>query len=136
MGENAVVSVISRSVVVRGEVHATEDLVVEGCVEGPILAEGLALVIAASADVRGHVLARDITVFGAASGQLVATEVVDVRAGARVEGTIVAPRLILDEAARFQGRVEPQHLAAAVSVARYRHGGRIAPAAAISRTGA
>jgi cytoskeletal protein CcmA (bactofilin family) len=116
-------NLIGQSVVVKGEVASREDMVVEGRVDGPMHLEGQALVIAASAEIRGRILARDITVFGVVSGQLVATDVVDLRVGARVDGAIVASRLILADGASFNGRVEPQHLAAAVSVARYRQGG-------------
>ena len=77
------------------------------------------MVVAASAHVTGDIIARDITVFGRTTGQLVATEVVDVRADAQVRGTIVAGRFILHPDARFDGRVEPQHLEAAVRVAKY-----------------
>jgi cytoskeletal protein CcmA (bactofilin family) len=76
-------------------------------------------VIAAGAHVSGDVIARDITVFGRATGQLVATEVVDVRARAEVSGRVVSRRFILDPEATFTGRVEPQHLEAAISVARF-----------------
>jgi cytoskeletal protein CcmA (bactofilin family) len=108
-----------RSIVVKGEVRSSEDLTIEGRVDGPILLEDHALVIAESAHVAGDVVARDITVFGRASGQLVATEVVDVRASAEVSGRVVSRRFILDPEATFTGRVEPQHLEAAISVARF-----------------
>jgi cytoskeletal protein CcmA (bactofilin family) len=70
--------------------------------------------------VRGTVLARDITVYGQVAGQLIATDIVDVRPTAFVKGDVIARRLALDDAATFVGRVEPQHLEAALSVARYR----------------
>jgi cytoskeletal protein CcmA (bactofilin family) len=111
--------VLGKTLILKGEVRSTADLTVEGRVEGPILCEDQALVIAASADVTGDVVARDIIVFGRTSGQLVATEVVDVRAGAEIKGRIVSRRFILDPAATFVGHVEPQHLEAALSVARF-----------------
>jgi cytoskeletal protein CcmA (bactofilin family) len=107
------------SVCVRGEVRATEDLTIEGRVDGPILCEQGAVVVAASAVITGDILARDITVYGRATGQLVATDVVDVRPDARVRGTVIAGRFILNPEAHFDGRVEPQHLEAAIRVARY-----------------
>ena len=67
----------------------------------------------------GDVIAREIVVLGSAAGKLVATETVDVRAEGRVIGTVISPRFILDPAAHFEGRVEPQHLDAALRVARF-----------------
>jgi cytoskeletal protein CcmA (bactofilin family) len=67
----------------------------------------------------GDIIARDITVRGQVAGQLVASDVVDVRAEARVSGYVVSPRFILDELASFKGRVEPQHLEAALRVAKF-----------------
>jgi len=109
---------VGKTLVVVGEVRATEDFTVDGRIEGPISCEGM-VTIQESATVVGDVIARDITVLGRSAGQLVATEVVDVRASAVVSGVVIAPSFILHEGARFSGRVEPQRLDAALSVARF-----------------
>ena len=116
---NTRMSTLGPSIVVKGELRATDDLTIEGTIEGAIFCEDGSVVVAASANVGGDILARDITVFGRSSGQLIATEVVDVRAAAAVTGQVVSPKFILDEAAHFQGRVAPQMLEAAIRVARY-----------------
>ena len=107
------------TLVVRGEIRTAEDITIEGEVEGPIHAEHSVVTVAASAHVVGDVIADDITVFGHVAGQLVATDVVDVRAGSDVRGDVISKRFILEVEASFQGRVEPQHLEAALSVARF-----------------
>ena len=112
-------STLGKAISVKGELRTSEDLTVEGRVEGPVLCDGCAVTIAPSADVVGDVLARDITVFGRCAGQLVATDVVDVRADAIVTGRIVTRRFILTDGASFNGRAEPQHLEAALRVARF-----------------
>lgn len=104
---------------ISGEVRATEDLTIEGRIDGPVLCEHAAIVVAASAQVTGDIIARDITVFGRTIGQLVATDTVDLRADAVVRGRVVSGRFILNPDARFDGRVEPQHLEAALRFARY-----------------
>ncbi len=113
-------STIAKSVVIKGEVRAHEDLTIEGRIDGPLICEGYAVVLAPTSDVTGDIIARDITVLGRVAGQLVATEVVDIRADARVTGSVIATRLILNEGAQFHGRSEPQHLEAAIRVARWR----------------
>jgi|SoiMethySBSTD1v2_1073268.scaffolds.fasta_scaffold18582_2 cytoskeletal protein CcmA (bactofilin family) len=112
-------STLGKTVSVKGELRSQEDLTVEGRIEGPVWCESGAVVLAATADVTGDIIARDITVFGRVSGQLVATDVVDVRASANVTGQVVSKRFILDAAATFSGRVEPQHLEAAMRVAKF-----------------
>jgi cytoskeletal protein CcmA (bactofilin family) len=106
---------------VRGEVTVTEDVTIEGTIiGGPLWCEGCAVTVAATASVTGDIIARDITAFGAVSGTLLATHVVDIRPSATVAGRVVSPRLILEEGACFTGAVDPEHLEAALRVARYR----------------
>lgn len=112
-------TVLGKTIRVKGELRAHEDLTIEGSCEGPIRCQGFAVVVGPSAQVAGDILARDITVLGRVVGQLVATEVVDVRAEATIVGHVVTGRFILDPAATFVGRVEPQHLEAALRVAEF-----------------
>jgi cytoskeletal protein CcmA (bactofilin family) len=112
-------SLPGRTIKIVGEVHAKGELVIEGQVTGPVHCEDGTVTVATSAVIEGDILARDITVFGRAAGQLIATDVVDVRAGAVVAGAVIAPRLILSEKATFNGRVDPKRLDAALGVARF-----------------
>jgi cytoskeletal protein CcmA (bactofilin family) len=116
-------STLAACIVVKGELRSTEDLTIEGSIDGDVICEDGSVVVAESARVGGDILARDITVFGESAGQLIATEVVDVRASASVTGQIVSPRFILDEAAYFKGRVAPQMLEAAIRVAHFQRRG-------------
>ena len=112
-------STLGRGILVKGEVSAMEDLTLEGCVDGPVLCEGYAVTVAESAQMTGDIVARDITVLGSFSGRLIATEVVDVRPSATVTGQIHAKRFVLDDGAKFTGRVQPGQLEAALKVARF-----------------
>lgn len=105
---------------VRGEVTATDDINIEGRVEGPMWCEGHAVTIAEDAVVQGDIVGRDITIAGRVTGTLVATEVVDIRTTADVDGRIVSTRLILHEGSTFHGQVEPTQVDAALTVARHR----------------
>jgi cytoskeletal protein CcmA (bactofilin family) len=112
--------VFGKSIRIKGEVHSTSDLTIEGHVDGPIMCEGHALQVSPAAAVEGEVIARDVTVFGKATGQIIATEMVDIRSSAQVHGKVLAPRVILHEGGVLQGRVEPQHVDAALSVSKFR----------------
>lgn len=108
-----------KTLLLKGDLRSSEDITIEGRLEGAIHCDGHTVVLAPSANVTGDILAGDITVFGQIAGQLTATGGVDVRAGAAVTGRVVSQRFILDIGASFNGRVEPQHLEAALRVARF-----------------
>jgi cytoskeletal protein CcmA (bactofilin family) len=109
-------STLGKTILVKGELRSDEDLTVEGRIEGHVLCAEGAVLLAAGGNVTGDILAREITVSGRIAGQLVASDVVEVRADAHVSGQVVSRRFILDERAHFVGRVEPQHLEAALRV--------------------
>jgi cytoskeletal protein CcmA (bactofilin family) len=112
-------STLGRTIVVTGELRASENITLEGRIDGPIWCEGHAVTLSPDSEVTGDVIARDITVMGRVTGQLIATDVVDVRPMAVVSGKVLSRRFILHEGADFKGRVEPQHLEAAIGVARF-----------------
>lgn len=113
-------SQLGRGVAIRGDMLAREDLVVEGRVDGSLSAPGHAITIARGGVVRGHVFARVIFVEGSATGDLTATERVEVAAGARVEADITAPSVALVEGAWVVGRIDMARAEAAARVAQYR----------------
>jgi cytoskeletal protein CcmA (bactofilin family) len=103
-----------------GEVTASEDLLVEGEIDGKVTLPAHRLVVAPTATLKADVFARAIRIAGAATGTFTASDKVEIEATARVEGRIVAPRVVLAEGATFNGRVEPHKADAAVRVAQYR----------------
>jgi cytoskeletal protein CcmA (bactofilin family) len=109
-----------KTLVVKGELRSNEDITIDGRLEGSIQCEGCAVVLSASADITADILASDITILGRSAGQLTATEVVEIRDGAIVTGRVVAKRFILQSGATFNGRVEPERLDAALTVAKYK----------------
>ena len=110
---------LGKSIVIKGDLRADESVVIEGRIEGSVVCARDSVVLAASSQVKGDVIANDISVFGTFHGKLVAVDYVDLRAGAKGTGQILSKRLILDEDAHFKGRVEPQHLEAALRVAEF-----------------
>ncbi len=110
---------IGPNLVVVGELHSDEDIVIAGRLEGSIVCEPASVVISETADVRGDVIGRDITVHGRISGRLIATEFVELTAKAVVTSQVMSPRFILALGAQFTGRVDPQHVDAAIRVARF-----------------
>lgn len=108
-----------RNIRVKGEIRSLEDLTIEGHVEGPITCDDGAVVVAEGATVLGDIIGRDITIMGRVEGQVIATDIVDVRTGSTVSAHVMSRRFILNDGANFSGRVEPQHLEAALRVAKF-----------------
>jgi cytoskeletal protein CcmA (bactofilin family) len=107
-GDSAV-AVIGKSVQIRGEVKGSEDLMVDGHVEGTITLLDSRLTIGPNAHVSANVSAKDVILLGQLSGNVTATGRVELRDGCDLVGDISAARLSIEESAVFRGKVEPLH---------------------------
>jgi cytoskeletal protein CcmA (bactofilin family) len=97
---------IGKSIVICGEVKGSEDLVLDGRVEGTVtLAEGR-LTIGPNADIAADLTAKDVLIQGHVHGNVVASGRVELRAGCNVEGDIKALRLAIEDNAVFRGKVD------------------------------
>ena len=97
---------IGKSVQIRGEVKGSEDLLVDGLVEGTITLSESRLTIGANATVKANVSARDVVVLGKLNGDVSATGRVELRSGSHVSGDLRAGRLSIEENAVFSGKVD------------------------------
>jgi len=88
-----------------GELSSDEDLIIEGTVEGKIAHHSHHLTIGKQGKVKADVRARLITVYGTIEGDLHGDEGVHIAATAQVHGNVVAPRVSLENGARFQGSI-------------------------------
>ena len=113
-------SLIGQTLVVRGQVEASEDLVIEGRVEGPIWIEGATVTVGKKATVEGDIVAGRVVVSGRVDGTLMATGRVEILVDGCATGRVLAPAIVLVDGSSFNGTVEPQHLEAAMQVARHR----------------
>lgn len=109
-----------RTIAIRGNVDCVEDVLIEGRIEGHIWNENHAVTVGADAIVKGDIVARIITVRGEVEGTMMATGRVDIMNEARVTGRVVAQKFVLADGGTFSGKVEPQHLDTAMTVARHR----------------
>ena len=97
---------IGKSVTIRGEVKGSEDLIVDGHLEGTISLSDSRLTIGPNANVAADLTAQDVLVLGHVKGNVVATGRVELRAGCSVEGDIRALRLAIEDNAVFRGKVD------------------------------
>ena len=101
------------SLTVTGDLTSQEDITVHGTVKGTIIMEKGALVIAPSGKAEAQVEGSVVTVHGTVSGDLSATEKLELTDTAHVSGTISAPSLLLREGAVFNGIVDMSNKKAA-----------------------
>ncbi|MGH8223341.1 MAG: bactofilin family protein [Woeseiaceae bacterium] len=97
---------IGRSIQINGEVRGNEDLRIEGDVSGTVELKDSNLTIGKEGKVRADVYARSIVVDGTTEGDLYAAELVRVHINAQVRGNITAPKVGIEEGAKFKGTIE------------------------------
>ena len=100
--------IIGKSIVVKGELRGSEDLTIEGQVEGKIALKQHVLTIGTHGRIRAQGLAKSVDVFGEVIGNIEATEKVAIRDEGTVEGDIKAPRVAIAEGAKFRGGIDMQ----------------------------
>jgi cytoskeletal protein CcmA (bactofilin family) len=102
---------IGKSVVIKGELNGSEDLTIEGHVEGKIELKDHVLTIGPNGRIKAQILAKSVIVLGEVNGNVTATEKVDIRDGGSVDGDIISPRVAIAEGAHFRGTVDMQRKA-------------------------
>jgi cytoskeletal protein CcmA (bactofilin family) len=111
---------IGKSVVIKGELNGSEDLTIEGHVEGKIELREHVLTIGPNGKIKAELLAKAVVVLGEVIGNVVATDKVDIRENGSVEGDITAPRVAIAEGAHFRGSVDMQNKGAKPALAQPR----------------
>ena len=99
------VCIIGKQITISGKLSGTEDLIIEGRVEGAVKLSNH-LTVEGSGVVEADIEVEDLTVNGAIHGDIQASRSISINEGAKVEGNIRAPRIIIEDGARFKGRVE------------------------------
>jgi len=126
--ERRVVAWVGKSVVFKGDLSSSEDMMIDGRVDGRIDVPGHRLTLGPDADIRATVTAKSVTIFGTVRGAITA-EYIDLRETSHVEGDIISPRVMMVEGAMFRGRIEPTKERAA-QAAQPAQGAHPAPASA------
>ncbi|HSY12138.1 MAG TPA: polymer-forming cytoskeletal protein [Verrucomicrobiae bacterium] len=102
------VATIGKSVVVKGELSGSEDLIVDGEVEGSISLKGQTCTVGPNGRVRANIEARNVVVHGRVNGDIHATERVELRKTASLAGDISTARISIDDGAFFKGGIDIQ----------------------------
>jgi cytoskeletal protein CcmA (bactofilin family) len=103
---------IGKSVIIKGELNGSEDLAIEGQVEGKIELRQNVLTIGPNGKIKAQVFAKSVVILGEVTGNVTATEKVEIRDNGSVDGDIAAPRVAIAEGAHFRGSIDMQRTGA------------------------
>jgi cytoskeletal protein CcmA (bactofilin family) len=99
---------IGKSVIIKGELSGSEDLYVDGQVEGSIELQGNSLTIGPNGQVRAKVNAKTVIIQGKMDGNIRSSESTELRKSAVTTGDIVTQRVTIEDGAFFKGKVDIQ----------------------------
>jgi cytoskeletal protein CcmA (bactofilin family) len=91
---------------IRGELSGSSDLFIDGDVQGKISLAGSRVTVGAKGNVQADIDASDIVIEGNVQGNLKARESVRLGGSSKVQGSVVTPRISIDDGARLRGKVE------------------------------
>lgn len=97
--------VIGKGIEIKGNLSGSEDLVIQGRVEGNIALRNH-LVVDQGGQIIADIATRSLAINGEVSGQIEAEEVVTINTAAKVVASIRAPRVVIEDGARFKGTIE------------------------------
>jgi len=107
---------IGKSVVIKGEVSGSEDLYVDGNVEGNIELRNHSLTVGPNGNVKANVSAKAVMIQGKLDGSVNASDRVDLRKSAVVTGDVTTQRIAIEEGAFLKGKVDIQKEAGKAAV--------------------
>ena len=99
---------IGKSVIVKGELSGSEDLYVDGEVEGSISLRGQSLTVGPNGRVHANIEARNVIVHGRVDGNIQASDRVELRKSASLSGDISTARVAIEDGAFFKGSIDIQ----------------------------
>jgi cytoskeletal protein CcmA (bactofilin family) len=100
------VACLSQGIRIKGEITGSEDLFIDGNVEGKVTFRNAVLTVGPNASVKGDIDAREIVIRGRVEGKLDGAERVQIWNSAKVNGDIRSQRIAIEDGAEFRGKVE------------------------------
>jgi cytoskeletal protein CcmA (bactofilin family) len=108
MEERRTAAWIGKALRIEGRIVSTETLNIDGSVEGAIEVGDHNLNIGPGAAVKADLIAKTVSISGSVTGNVMASEKVNLHPTGSVDGDITTPRLVMADGAVIKGRVEAQ----------------------------
>lgn len=106
---------IGQSIFIKGELTGNEDMTIEGKVEGNIQLKDHNVTIGSNGTIEAGILAKNITIMGTVRGDIHAESRVEIKKTGNLTGDIIAPRIVIEDGARFRGSIDMETGAASAS---------------------
>jgi len=103
---------LGSSLQVKGDITGTEDLLIEGSVEGLIQLDERKLTVGAAAKVTADINARDVVVYGSVKGNVRATGRIEIKRDGSIIGNLTTAQIMIEDGADFKGSIEIDRSAA------------------------
>ena len=104
--ERRAIAWVGKSVIFKGELISSEDMIIDGRVEGTIEVHDHALTVGPAAQIHADIVARSVTIRGSVTGTITAANLVEIRETGSVEGDITSPHVSVAEGAVVHGRID------------------------------
>jgi cytoskeletal protein CcmA (bactofilin family) len=95
-------NILSSDVEIKGTLKFSNDLIIDGRIEGEVNSEG-DLTVGENAHIHGDINTRSVTVFGKIVGNIKVTDRCELKQNAHLEGDVQAGKLAIEEGAVFMG---------------------------------
>lgn len=99
-------AIIGGSLVIDGNIKGSENLLIEGKVNGDVSLPSHSVTVGPSGEVKATIRASSIIVDGKVEGDLIGDDQIEIRSSGNVLGNIVAPRVGLEDGAQFKGNID------------------------------
>jgi cytoskeletal protein CcmA (bactofilin family) len=103
---------LGSSLQVKGEITGTEDLLIEGSVEGLIQLDERKLTVGATAKLAADINARDVVVYGYVKGNVRAKGRIEIKKDGAIIGNLTTAQIMIEDGADFKGSIEIERGAA------------------------
>lgn len=100
------VSTLGASIEIKGKISGEEDLQIDGKVEGSVALNGQRLTVGRGGHLNSEVWAREVVVYGILTGNVHASDRVEIKKDGSVTGDITTARISVEDGAYFKGRIE------------------------------
>jgi cytoskeletal protein CcmA (bactofilin family) len=97
---------LGSSLQIKGQITGSEDLQIDGIVDGPISLTGHELTVGADAQLHSEIHAGEVVVYGKVVGNVHSRGRVDIKQQGSVTGDIASARISIEDGAHFKGRIE------------------------------
>lgn len=116
MAESLTKNILSKDVEIKGSIKFTNELIIDGKIEGEIISDGN-LTVGENADIKGEIKTKSVTVLGKIQGNITVQERCELKTRAHLIGDLRAARVIIEEGATFVGKSEVTSSAASAKPA-------------------